>query len=154
MAKITVRKIKTIALIINRPATEESDFVYIAVANKLIEYPSGAKSKIVYIGQTKKGAFRLATSAATRAYKLLFSHGISSLTYYILVPKGHQGTSSWKLLETALLSEFKSMYGAVPKANIQGKKYNFDVPSVIHARRFFTDKVLFSLVKRYSHIGD
>src|ERR1700733_11514305 len=144
MSIITVSEGRAIALRVNRVATKEEHFVYIAIANKLISYPSGAKSKIVYIGQTRKGVSRLLSSATKSARKLLPSNKkkgtprITSLTYYIVVPRKTQGTQSWKLLETALLSEFKLWYGDVPKANVQGKKYNFDVPAVIHARNFFT----------------
>ena len=152
--KIRVHRIKTVALTINRPATQENDFVYIGVANKAIKYSSGSRSKIIYIGQTKNGAFRLAQSAATRAYKLLNLNGVTSLTYYIVVPKGRQGTATWKHLETALIAKFRSKYYEAPKANVQGKRFNDDTQSVKKANDFFSEKMIEDIIKRYSHIGD
>ena len=155
MSKVHVRKIKSVALTISRPATREKEFVYIAIANKRVSYLSNTKSRIVYIGQTNDGAYRLGTTAAERAYNLLFTHGVSTLTYYIIVPRGHRGLKDkCKVFETALLSEFKAMYGTPPKANKQSKNYNFATQSVVHARKFFTDQILRDIIIHYGSIGD
>jgi hypothetical protein len=146
--KITISKLATIALAINRPSIKKEKYVYIAIANKFINYPHG-RSKIVYIGQTAKGKLRLATSAAERAF-LLTKHGIKSLTYYIVIPKGHQHTKSWKLLETALLAEFLYQWGDKPLACTQGKNYTHDKPSVKQAKAHFTREMTENLILEYS----
>ena len=146
--KITISKLRTVALIINRPSIKKEKYVYIAIANKFIKYPRG-RSRIVYIGQTQKGKMRLATSAAERAF-LLTQHGITSLTYYIVIPKGHQHTKSWKLLETALLAEFLHVWGDKPLACTQGKDYSLVKPSVKQARAHFTREMTEKLILDYS----
>ena len=149
--KIHVAEIKTVALVIHRHATDEEHFVYFGIANKPQIYPLG-KSKIVYIGQTEKGIDRLASSAAETTKKLKDTFGISSLTYYIIVPGKLIPLKPWKLLETALIDEFLHQYGNVPKANKQGKGYKIGSPAVQRARKHFADERLRNLISHFSNI--
>jgi len=152
MSKITVRKGKTEAVVVNRRATEEKHFVYIAIANKKVAYLSGGKSKIVYIGNTKSGLSRVATSMAKYTPNLFENlYGITSIKYYIIVPKKKNGFQGWEHLERALISEFKFFYNEVPKGNTQGKKFNMDRPLVKKSRSFFTEKTLYNIIDYYSN---
>jgi hypothetical protein len=60
--------------VINRIAFKDNKFVYVARANKKIKYPWG-RSCIAYIGTTKKGARRIASSAVWKGADILFNMG-------------------------------------------------------------------------------
>jgi hypothetical protein len=107
-------------LTINRVAFHNDKLVYIACANKGVRYPWG-KSKIVYIGTTKKGANRIASSAAWRGEVLLYDYGISHLKIHVVTCGRVQGAETWKKLERALLIRFREIFGNVPRANKVGK---------------------------------
>lgn len=69
--KLSVRlRSRKPAIIIDRGAFQDSKLVYIACANKKFRYPWG-RSHIGYIGTTKKGAKRVASSAAFKGESLL-----------------------------------------------------------------------------------
>jgi hypothetical protein len=63
--KLSIRIHKEPAIVINRIAFRDNKLVYIARANKKLRYPWG-KSRIAYIGTTKRGARRMASSAACK----------------------------------------------------------------------------------------
>ena len=123
--KLMVKYRKQPAIVINRVAFKDSKLVYVARANKKIRYPGGGrgdKSKIAYIGTTKIGARRIASSAVWKGADLLFEYGIKHLELHIVLCGKRPGVESWKKLERALLIRFKELYGAIPKANNQGQK--------------------------------
>lgn len=66
------------AMVVNKEAIGKDKLVYLVVADKKIKYPTG-RSRIVYIGNTKNGANRIAQSAATRADEILGIHGVKKL---------------------------------------------------------------------------
>ena len=119
MRRLTIKKPK-LALVIHRHAVGTERLVYLAVANKLIKYPEG-KSKIVYIGTTEKGVFRVAFSAAEKAKKMLSSHGMRHLNLHIVSCQEKPGVKTWEKLERALLIRFREIYGEVPEYNSAGK---------------------------------
>jgi len=51
--------------------------VYVLIADKRLKYKLG-KSRIAYIGTTKKGSSRIAQSMAARAEDVLSIHGVRS----------------------------------------------------------------------------
>ncbi|MFA5839855.1 MAG: hypothetical protein WC890_04270 [Candidatus Margulisiibacteriota bacterium] len=116
--KLRIRFSNDPALIITRNAVKDSKLCYIACTNKKIKYPWGT-SRIVYIGTTKKGANRLATSAAFRAPEILKRHGLKDCRFYAITCTCRQGLESWKKLEKDLILSFKSRYGAIPSCNKQ-----------------------------------
>lgn len=77
---LTVQTNNDPAITISRTATKATELVYVAVANKKNSYSRG-KSKIVYIGQTKNGAERIAASAAAKAGDMLGLHGVTDLEF-------------------------------------------------------------------------
>ena len=109
------------AIIIDRTAFHDSKLVYVARANKRIRYPWG-RSKIAYIGTTKKGARRIASSAAYRGENLLYEFGIKNLEFNVVTCGKVPGVGTWKKLERALLIRFRERFGAIPKANNSGQK--------------------------------
>ncbi len=108
------------ALTINREGFFYDKFVYIACANKQIQYGC-EKSKIVYIGETSKGMGRTSNSAAKKGRRILKDHGINQLDFFIVKCGGIQSIKTWKALETDLIITFRSFYGKPPILNIKGK---------------------------------
>ncbi len=106
-------------LTIHRTAFRDNKLVYIARANKKIRYPWG-RSRIAYIGTTKKGARRVASSAAWKGESLLYTYGIKYLEFYIVTCGKVPGVETWRKLERALLIRFKEKYGTIPEANKTG----------------------------------
>jgi hypothetical protein len=100
-------------------ATKTSSIVLIA--SKKFSYPHGRKSSIAYIGTTKKGVARVAGSAAERAQEILSMHGVQKVTARIVTCQPRRKVKTWLKLERAMLLEFRSAYGSVPKCNSHGK---------------------------------
>ena len=107
-------------------ADSVNKLVYVLTANKKVKYPSpggskGRHSSIVYVGTTKKGAKRITSSVAARAW-LLGEYGIRSLQVRVVTCKCVPGVSTWTKLERAILIVFKEMFGSLPKGNQKGHK--------------------------------
>jgi len=109
------------AITITRQSVGPQKLVYLAVANKPRKYPFGYRSPILYIGTTKKGAGRIAQSAAARAETLLAGHGVRQISFHIVRCTPLRKVKTWVKLERALLLAFKHTYGSVPIANASGK---------------------------------
>lgn len=109
------------ALEVTRIAVGNQKLVYVLIADKTFSYPHGRKSAIAYIGTTKKGVARVAGSAAERAQEILSLHGVKKVIARIVTCGTRQKVKTWLKLERALLLEFRSAYGSVPKCNSHGK---------------------------------
>ncbi|MBX3357325.1 MAG: hypothetical protein KF745_02745 [Phycisphaeraceae bacterium] len=95
----------------------EPQLVYIACANRRVKYPAGLKSRVVYIGTTERGVARIAESAAKKTTELLTEHGFKTLHFFVVKCRGVQSIAMWEKLESALLMEFRDMYGVLPRGN-------------------------------------
>ncbi|MDD5327607.1 MAG: hypothetical protein PHY02_07315 [Phycisphaerae bacterium] len=104
------------SLVINRTAFKDDKLVYIIRANKKLRYRFG-NSRIAYIGTTKKGARRIASSAVWKGEDLLYCYGIKHLELHIVTCRKIQGVESWRKLERALILRFRESFGDVPVAN-------------------------------------
>lgn len=93
---------------------------YLLVCNKKIKYKAG-RSKIIYIGTTKKGVARVAQSVSAKAENALGMHGVTEFEARIVTCKLRQNVKTWLKLERGLLLVFKDMFGEIPKLNTQGK---------------------------------
>jgi len=120
VATLKVKKHKGIALEVHRLAIKVDKLVYVLLTNKKLKYKYG-RSRVAYIGTTKKGARRIMQSAAMKAGELLEEYGIKTLEAHIITCQRRQGVETWKKLERALLLEFRAHYGEVPMGNNQGK---------------------------------
>lgn len=120
MAKLRIKKHKGIALEVRRLAIRTDKLVYVLLTSRQLKYRYG-KSRVAYIGTTKKGARRIMQSAAQKAGELLELRGIKTLEAHIVTCSRRQGVETWKKLERALLLEFRSQFGEVPTGNSQGK---------------------------------
>jgi hypothetical protein len=109
------------AITITRTAYAASELVYIAYANRPYRYQHG-DSRVVYIGTTKNGVWRVASSAVWKA-KDVFEHwGFHTLEFYIIAAKRQGKQPTYRKLERALLLRFRERYGTPPVANKQGAK--------------------------------
>jgi len=108
------------AMILDKISVRNQRLVYVAVANKAVSYPEG-KSPILYIGTTKKGVGRIASSAAHRASQIFEIRGVGEVKFYVLTCKGRQKVvKAWHKLERALILRFRELYGSPPRCNKQG----------------------------------
>lgn len=103
----------------NQPSTQNT-LVYIAASNKAFKYRFG-KSKIVYIGTTKKGAIRLTQSAVDKSKDLFTLHGIKQIGFYIVTCSSVKNLQSWKKLERAIILTFRHLYGDPPQKTFKVK---------------------------------
>lgn len=91
--------------------------VYILVANRSFKYKNG-RSRILYIGTTKKGGNRPAASAVNKASEAFYKlHGITTIHVYIVTCAPRKAIPTWKRLESALLDAFRGRYFELPKYN-------------------------------------
>ena len=109
------------ALRATRVSVGKLKLVYVLIADKRIQYTKG-KSKIVYIGTTKKGVERIAQSVAFRADDILKLHGVRTFTARIVTCAPRQNVKTWNKLERALLLVFRTRYGDLPRCNSNGSK--------------------------------
>jgi hypothetical protein len=142
--KLTVKKSRSVALTISRSAIRAQKLVYIAKADKKLNYNLG-RSHIAYIGTTKKGANRIASSAANKAEELLTQHGIKHLHFFVVRSAKRRNVESWKKLERALILTFRSMFGEPPMGNSQGKKSKWK-----DEKEYFTTSTLENIINYYS----
>lgn len=99
--------------------------VYFIRGNKPIQYDpdfSGRRSRILYIGQTKRAGRRPLTSIMENAPELLEIHGVKSLDCVYVEAPPHKRVDIGPKLEKAFLHEFRAYFGKVPKANVRGSK--------------------------------
>ena len=94
--------------------------VYAILVKKSLKYKWG-RSRIAYIGTTKKGVARIAQSVAARAQVVLSIYGVREFMVRIVTCSPKPGVKTWQKLERALLIVFRHKYGALPKCNPQGK---------------------------------
>ncbi len=119
--KLKIKRQRSPAIVINRTAFRDNKLVYLARTNNPNRYPWG-RSKIAYIGTTKKGARRIASSAAVRGEDLLEEYGIKHLEFFVVTCGKVPGVETWRKLERALLIKFREKYGSIPRANKNGTK--------------------------------
>ena len=82
--KLTQIKIKKSLLTLTRSYQWTDEMVYILAANKYLKYNNG-RSRIIYIGTTKKGAHRPAASAVNKASEVFYKlHGVSKQSRFSL----------------------------------------------------------------------
>ena len=118
--RLSVKLHREVAMRVSRAGINAEKLVYAMRADKRVNSSEG-KSRIVYIGTTEDGIYRLAASAAGRAHKILERRGVKEFTVRVVTCTPRQRVKTWKQLERALLLEFRELYGEVPVLNVQGK---------------------------------
>jgi len=142
--KLKISRESVHALEVGRSALRSTSLVYLAVANKALQYP-WAPSKIAYIGTTGVGGARIFTSAAALAPRILHLHGVKTLEFYAITCKPRQKVRTWRKLERGLILKFRERFGAIPKLNTQGKNFEWT-----DEKDYFTEGGLSSVVEHYS----
>lgn len=133
------------ALSLSRFAVRATKLVYIAVANKAVNYGK-TKSHIVYIGQTKKGIARIAQSAAKIAPKVLAMHGITAVDFFVYTCNPRRRVSMWAKLERGLILAFKDAHSTPPRFNKHGVRMVWKDED-----RYFARSKLTAIVAKYHH---
>lgn len=114
---------RTPVMTLGRAALGADRLVYILAANRPVKYPRG-RSRIVYIGTTKRGARRVASSVAHRAEGLFEGRGMRTVNAHLLTYTRRSGAQKlWLKLERALLFMFKYEYGTIPLLNRMGRHF-------------------------------
>jgi hypothetical protein len=117
MRKLTIRSPKKSLLTLARSHQWTDNLVYILAANKYLKYRNG-RSRILYIGTTKKGAGRPAASAVNKASEVFYNlHGVKTIEVHIVTCAKRKNVQTWRHLESALLDAFRKRFFELPKYN-------------------------------------
>lgn len=146
--KLTIKTGRRPAVVITRAALAHDRLVYLALTNRPFRYPHG-RSRIAYIGTTKRGARRIAASAASKADAMLALRGVKELRFYVVSCRSRQGVRTWHRLERALLLTFRELHGAIPCCNKQGGRMKWR-----DELEYFTLKRLRGIIARYARAGE
>jgi hypothetical protein len=146
--KLTIKVGRRPAIVITRAALQHDRLVYLALTNHPFRYLYG-RSRIAYIGTTKRGARRIAASAASKADRMLALHGVKELRFYVVSCRSRQGVRTWHRLERALLLTFREMHGEIPRCNSQGKRMKWR-----DELEYFTLKRLRAVLTKYARATD
>lgn len=146
--KLPIKLGRRPAIVITREALKQDRLVYLALTNRPFRYLYG-RSRIAYIGTTKRGARRIAASAATKADQMLALRGVKELRFYVVSCRSRQGVKSWHRLERALLLTFREMHGGIPRCNRQGKRMKWR-----DELQYFTMKRLRAVISKYIRTED
>src|SRR5262249_18457195 len=104
------------AMTIHRRILTKDRIVYLLVGKKPFKYTRG-RSRIAYIGTSKRGARRVASSAAYRADEVFSERGSRFMDVFIVSCEARPGLKSWTHLERALLALFVARYQQLPLCN-------------------------------------
>ncbi len=143
MRRLSVSLKNESAMTISKPAIGLQKLAYILCADQSRRY-SNKKSRIVYIGTTKKGANRISASIACKGMEALGKRRIKEVTAHIVQCGCRPGLETWKKLEAALLLVFRREYGENPKLNYQ--KSNIGIERV---RQIFSEEKLRKILATY-----
>lgn len=117
MRRLKIKCSKSSLLTVTRSSQWTARMVYILTANKYVRYPNG-RSRIIYIGTTKKGAGRPAASAVNKASQVFGKlHGVKTIEVHIATCRPRKAMQTWKHLESSLLDSFRRRYFQLPKYN-------------------------------------
>jgi hypothetical protein len=132
------------AMTVHRRILTKDRIVYLLVGKKSFKY-KGGRSRIAYIGTSKRGARRIASSAAHRADEVFSRWGSRQMDVFIASCEARPGLKSWRYLERALLANFLAQYHELPFYNKQGKRYKFDEK----LQRMFKLKALYGILMEF-----
>jgi len=131
------------AMEVTRVSMGKKKLVYIILTKKALKYRWG-RSRIAYIGTTKKGVSRISQSVAARAEEVLAIHGVREFWVRIVTCPPRQSVKTWIKLERALLLVFRQKYGDLPKCNTAGKKMK-ERDEFKYFKRFRLEQILEAL---------
>jgi hypothetical protein len=133
---------------LERSALKGDRVVYLLAANKPIKYPRG-RSRIVYIGTTRRGVRRVASSVAHHAERVMARPGIRAVHAHLLRYTRRAGPwRAWMKLERAILFMFQYEYGGIPILNKVG--LNFWPGEEF---KYFSRKTLVKRIREFERIA-
>jgi hypothetical protein len=132
------------ALRATRVTIGKMKLVYLLIADKRLKYKTN-KSRIAYIGTTKKGVERIAQSVAFRADGILSLPGVHSFHVRIVTCKPRKNVKTWMKLERALLLCFRERFGKVPLCNSHGSRMK-----VTDEFRYFAKTAIMNVIEDLS----
>jgi hypothetical protein len=132
------------AMTVHRRILTKDRIVYLLAGKNAFKY-RGGRSRIAYIGTSKRGARRIASSAAKRADKVFSEWGSREMDVFIASCSARPGLKSWAYLERALLAQFVAWYQELPLCNKQGKRFKFDEK----LQKMFKLKPLYQVLMRF-----
>jgi hypothetical protein len=135
------------AMTLTKIAVSVENLAYILVADRAQPY-GRKKSKIVYIGTTRKGVDRIAGSIAAKARTALKLHGVKTVEAHVYSCRGRSRVQMWRLLERGLLVAFRERYGRLPEYNRQGESWDWD-----DVESYFSAAGLKNVIRRYEPAG-
>ena len=141
MRRLQVNLNKKSVMAVHRRILKKKKLVYLLTAAKPVKY-RGGRSKVVYIGTTKKGVRRIAGSAAWRAEEIMSTRGLKEVNVFIVSCSSCPGLPTWRRLEDALLAAFRAEYEQLPMCNGQGKKLKWNSELDRRFKRRAIEKVL------------
>lgn len=99
-------------MFLTRECLAVDELVYVLVADRPVKYKQG-RSRIVYVGTTKRGAGRFAASAAENADRIFREYrlGVQRIEVYVVSSQLLPDVATWAELETACLMVFEMDYG-------------------------------------------
>lgn len=136
----------THVMTVHRRIMDRDRIVYLLTVPKPIRYRSG-RTRIVYIGTTRRGVSRIAASVAARATDAFDGDGRHRVEVYVLACTPTPGLDSWRLLERALISEFRARHHDLPACNAQGKSFRWNDQLQRYFRRDRIRKLLESFAR-------
>lgn len=112
------------AITMRRVALEHERLVYVICADRKLKY-AGGYSQIAYIGTTRNGVTRVASSAAYRSWDVLWARGVQSFDVRIVTCRQRKGIrrGSWHRLERAMILGFRELFDEIPLCNVQGSGF-------------------------------
>jgi hypothetical protein len=134
MRRLTISLKRRPVITVDRTSIGRLKLAYVILADKKVRYPKG-RSKIVYIGTTKRGINRVAWSAAVRSEEIFSIRGVSSFEARMITCKARQRVRTWHQLERALLIEFTRRFGSTPRCNSHGKRFKERKEFLLFSRR-------------------
>jgi hypothetical protein len=119
--RLAVKLERKHAMQVTRVSLNNKKLVYVILAQKKLRYPWG-RSRIAYIGTTKKGMARYAQSAAAKAEEVLSLYGVREMEVRLVTCHARPNVRTWVKLERALLLSFRERFGSLPMCNTMGKR--------------------------------
>ena len=142
MARLPLSLKRGAALTVTKFSIGKNKLVYLLICDKKLQYPCG-RSRIAYVGTTRKGLSRISQSVAARAEDILSLHGVQEFHARVVTCKPRQNVKTWHKLERAFLLTFKDIYGEVPVCNSQGHRMKvtdeFEYFSMPRVKRIIDD---------------
>lgn len=145
-------RVKTEAsVVVRRAAITTRKLVYVLLASRPlpVQHPGIGRSRICYIGTTRRGIARVSESVAQRSGDILAEHGVHELEAHLLTATPRRHVRTWLKLERALLVAFRQRFGATPLCNDRraGKVYKDE-------RDYFAETRLNSIIDDLSRRGE